>query len=139
MTNLSDDILILATSSLKQDYENTITRQIYPRVEYVELAKHLNVKYLNYSLYESLPFGKRIKKLETFLRTDISLALAAVHQAKTKQPLLAMSERVGIVLAALKKLRLITNKLIFRFTAWSDRQHWIFRRFDLLPVPGNDR
>lgn len=130
--NGSGQLLILATSSLKWDQSNDITRLLYPRVEYVELAKRIGATFLNYSLYEKFILGRYLRRLETLLRSDITLALAGLQAAEQDQWVLAMSERVGIFLALLKKVGLLKNRLALRFTAWSDRQHRIFRKLGLL-------
>ncbi len=127
------DLLIVATSALKPSQEKLNHSSDYPQVEYVHLAHRLDADYINYSLYDRLPFKSLIRRFETKARSDISLALAALWRAKNYRAVLAMSERVGILLALFKRMGLLKPKLIFRFTAWSHRQESLFKKFNLLP------
>lgn len=105
----------------------------YPRVEYVLLAKQSGADFLNYALYDEVMFSKALRRVETFLRSDITLAFFSLRRARGYKTVLAMSERVGLQLALFKRLGLLKSKLVLRFAAWSHRQEKLLRNLDLLP------
>lgn len=120
-------VLILATAELKNKRE---TSQL-PRVDYLELNKFSGSTIINYSLYNNLFAGKFLRYFETFLRSDITLGIKGFLESKKFKTVLAMSERVGIPLAFIRKFQKQKKPLIFMFKAWSQRQDKAFRLFNL--------
>lgn len=126
------DLLIVATSALKPEQAARLPDAPYPRVDYLLLADALGADILNYGLYNRLPFKRALRRLETMARSDIALATAALTRARRYETIVAMSERVGIPLALCKRAGLLRARLVFRFTAWSQRQARLFGRIDAL-------
>lgn len=126
------ELLIVATSALTPEQEAMEINSAHPRVEYVLLAERTGADFLNYSLYDRVPFGTILRRAETMARSDLTLALTALQKAARYRTVVAMSERVGIPLALCKRLGMLKSNLIFRFTAWSHRQERLFRNYDLL-------
>lgn len=121
--------LIIATAGRKNKRESSQ----FPRVDYLELNKFLTSTIINYSLYDNLLIGKFLRRLETFLRSDITLGIKGFLESKKFKTVLAMSERVGIPLAFIRKFQKQKKPLIFMFKAWSERQDRAFKVFNLFP------
>ncbi len=126
------DLLIIATSDLKPEQEKPQSNTAHPQVEYVLLAQKVGADFLNYAYYQNLLMGDLLRRIETTIRSDITLSLAGLRRSTRYKTIIAMSERVGIPLAFYKRLGLLQSKLIFRFTAWSARQESLFTKYDLL-------
>ena len=69
------DILVLATAGLKPDQLADTDHVRYPRVDYIELKRHLGVDVLDYAVYERTRLGGTFRYLETKLHSDLYLAI----------------------------------------------------------------
>jgi glycosyltransferase involved in cell wall biosynthesis len=125
------DLLILATALIHDMPKGESS----PRVDYLELAGRLKAGILDYGLYEKLPARRIIRALETQLRSDLVLALTGYGTANRYRALLTMSERVGLPMASLYRLRARGAQLLFMFKAWSERQRRLLSMLQLLDEP----
>jgi len=125
------DVLIVATAGLKKDQLEDREHRLYPRVDYLELAKRVDASILNYSLYDRLPLGKGLCRVETFLRSDVSLALVGLLRSRQHRVVFTMSERAGIPLAALRKVIRLRRPFLYMLTFWSERQRRVIDGFNL--------
>ena len=90
------DLLALATAGLKPDQLADTQHTQYPRVDYIELQRLIGLRVLDYSVYNSTPFGSYLRYAETLLRSDIYLAFLGLLAKNRYRVVFTMSERVGI-------------------------------------------
>jgi hypothetical protein len=69
------DILVIATAGLKPGQLADTEHVIYPRADYPELQRLLDMDVLNYSAYDRTPWGSIFRRLETRSRSDLYLTL----------------------------------------------------------------
>lgn len=125
------DILLVATAGIYPDQMADTNHVRYPRIDYLELQKLIDIDILNYSVYENHPFGSIIRRLETQLRSDLYLTLLG-YLRKHKYPLVfAMSERVGIPFAGLQRLFAGKKPFISMIHSWSQRQEIAWSKLNL--------
>lgn len=123
---------MVATAGLKKEQLADHNHKIYPRVDYMELAKRINATILNYAFYDKLIVGPALRRLETLLRSDVTLALAGFLSMGRHNAVLTMSERAGIPLAGMRKVIPSKKPFIFMFTGWSERQRKVIGGLHLL-------
>jgi glycosyltransferase involved in cell wall biosynthesis len=120
-------ILVLATSGLKVD---TSGRR-YPRVDYLELSRFLNLDVFNYTLYDRTRLGRLLRSLETQLRSDLYLTALGLRARRHYDLVFAMSERAGIPFAAFNAPA-GRRPFISMFQCWSPRQERAIKALGLL-------
>jgi glycosyltransferase involved in cell wall biosynthesis len=125
-------ILVLATAGLKPDQLTDGDHLRYPRVDYLELQRFIDVDVFNYNLYERTRLGAFLRSLETQLRTDLYLTALGLWARRHYDLVFAMSERAGIPFAALN-LPPARRPLVATFKCWSARQEKVIKKLNLLP------
>jgi glycosyltransferase involved in cell wall biosynthesis len=129
------DVLIVATAGLREDQLADTEHKMYPRVDYLELAQRVDATIINYSFYEMSMIGPYLCRVETFLRSDVSLALVSLLRSRRHKVVFTMSERAGIPLAGFRKVIPLRRPFVFMFTAWSESQRKVTRGLNLLSEP----
>lgn len=125
-------VLAVATSGLKPDYGEDRMHERYSRVDYLELAQFIDLDIINYTLYDQIPIGNWLRKMETRLRSDLYLTLHALLKRGHYNTVITLSERAGIPFAFFNRLLPQRVRHVTVFTAWSDRQEAMIRRLHLL-------
>jgi glycosyltransferase involved in cell wall biosynthesis len=123
--------LTLATAGLRPGQLDDINYVQYPRVDYIELQRILDTDILDYSAYDDTRLGTALRYLETQLRSDPYLALLSILKNQNHRVIFAMSERVGIPLAGLRRLFPKNPPLVSMFQCWSARQEIAITTFNL--------
>jgi glycosyltransferase involved in cell wall biosynthesis len=124
-------ILILATAGLKQDQLADQAHRRYPRVDYLELRRYLNVEVFDYTLYERTRLGGVLRSVETQLRSDLYLTALGLWARRRYDLVFAMSERAGIPFAAFKPPA-VRRSFVSMFQCWSERQEKVITALSLL-------
>jgi glycosyltransferase involved in cell wall biosynthesis len=125
-------ILVLATAGLKPDQLSDSDHVRYPRVDYLELRRFIDIDIFNYNLYERTRLGAFLRSLETQLRTDLYLTALGLWARRHYDLVFAMSERAGIPFAALN-VPSARRPLVATFKCWSARQERVIKKLNLLP------
>jgi len=125
-------ILSVATAGILPDQLKDIDHMRFPRVDYIELQRLLNITTLDYSSYENSFAGKFFRYIETQLRSDLFLTTIGWIRGKQHPLVFAWSERAGIPFAAYLKLFPAKQKFVTMFQCWSDRQESAITKFGLL-------
>jgi glycosyltransferase involved in cell wall biosynthesis len=125
-------ILAIATAKLKPGQIEGSSNGQYPRVDYLELGRHLDIDILDYAAYDSSVMGAGLRYVETQLRSDLYLALLGFWASKRYRTVFAMSERAGIPFASLNRFSSGQPRFVNMFQSWSGRQEKAVRRFGLL-------
>jgi glycosyltransferase involved in cell wall biosynthesis len=116
------EILALATAGLKSDQLADIDHVRYPRVDYIELQRLVDLDVLDYTVYDRTHMGRLFRYLETRLRSDLYLTMLGLLAKHRYRLIFTMSERAGIPFAALNRGLPGRKQLLSMFTAWSFRQ-----------------
>lgn len=124
-------ILSVATASVFAEQLADINHRRYPRVDYIELQRLLDVETIDYSAYNENYAGKIFRRLETQLRSDVYMAIISWWKSRAHSMTFAWSERAGIPLAALNRVAESNNRFITMFQCWSERQELAIARFGL--------
>jgi glycosyltransferase involved in cell wall biosynthesis len=124
-------ILLLATAGLKRDQLTDGAWLKYPRVDYLELRRFLDVEVFDYTRYEGSRLGALPRFLETQLRSDLYLAALGLWARRHYDLVFAMSERAGIPFAALHR-KGAKGRFVSMFQCWSSRQELIVKNLNLL-------
>jgi glycosyltransferase involved in cell wall biosynthesis len=128
---MMSEILSLATAALKPGQQSRTENKMYPRVDYIELKRYLDVDVLDYDAYRRRPYGPALTRLETNVRSDVYLAWLGFRQRKRHKLVFAWSERVGIPYAGLRLLERRRSPFATMFTCWSDRQEKMITSLNL--------
>lgn len=128
------DVLALAPAGLKPDQLADSEHAQYPRVDYLELGRMLDVKVLDYGSYSRLKPGSPLRFVESQVRADVYLAMLGMLQKHRYRTVFTMSEGVGTPFALLNRLFPNRKPLISMFTCWSPRQQAAVTRLKLLPT-----
>ncbi|MBV7328913.1 hypothetical protein KFU94_11750 [Chloroflexi bacterium TSY] len=128
---IDTDVLTLATASLKADYHTDFEHRRYPRVDYLELQRRLNLRTIDYKAYGEGTFAKFLHRLETKVRSDLYLALLGIVAQGRSRVVFAWSERVGIPYAQLRRLIPDSRPFVAMFQCWSPRQEFVMKNFKL--------
>jgi glycosyltransferase involved in cell wall biosynthesis len=126
------DVIVLATAGLKPGQLEDVDHIHFPRVDYLELRRYLDVKIINYDVYNRTRLGHYLRYGETHLHSDIYLTLLGFVAQRRARVVFAMSERAGIPFAGFKKLIHNRKKLVSMFQSWSWRQELVVSKFNLL-------
>jgi glycosyltransferase involved in cell wall biosynthesis len=124
-------ILILATAGLKEDQLADQAHRRYPRVDYLELSRYLDVEVFDYTLYERTRLGGALRSLETQLRSDLYLTALGLWARRRYDLVFAMSERAGIPFSAFKAPAGL-RPFVSMFQCWSERQEKVITSLSLL-------
>jgi glycosyltransferase involved in cell wall biosynthesis len=125
------DILALATAGLKSDQLEDTDHVRYPRVDYIELQRFIDMDVLDYTVYNRTRLGEFFRYLETQLRSDLYLTMLGLLRKHHYRLIFAMSERAGIPFAALNRVFPNRKLLVSMFTAWSLRQESMITKLNL--------
>lgn len=125
------EILTLVTAGLKPDQLADIDHIRYPRVDYIELQRLIDLDVLDYTAYNRTRLGEFFRRLETQLRSDLYLAMLGLLRRHRYCLSFAMSERAGIPFSALNHAFPGHRPLISIFAAWSTRQERVITGLDL--------
>lgn len=127
-------LLSVATAGLRADQLADIDHLRFPRVDYIELQRHLEAETLDYSAYNKNLAGKFFRRLESRLRSDIYLATLSWLKSRNHPLVFTWSERAGIPLAAYRRLNHAQNRFVTMFQCWSKRQENTITRLGLFSV-----
>lgn len=131
------DVLALATAGLKPDQLADTEHLHYPRVDYIELQRFIDVDVIDYTAYDRARLGKALRRLETYLRSDLYLTTLGLMMQCRYRLVFAMSERVGIPLAGLRRAFPFLRPSVSMFTCWSSRQENAIMTLNLFPAMGD--
>jgi len=95
--------LVLATSFAPELRSPALRPRVYPRTDYVELARLVDCDILDYALYDTGVCRRTWRSLERRLRLDFHLALSGYRRARRYGAVLLMSERVAIPFMMLQR------------------------------------
>jgi glycosyltransferase involved in cell wall biosynthesis len=123
--------LVLATAGLKPNQLDDRENLIFPRVDYLDLKRFIDVEVINYDVYDRTKLGRFFRNLETQVRSDIYLTLLGLDSLKKHSLVFTMSERAGIPLAGFKKFLPHQKHLFTMFQSWSKRQENVISNFKL--------
>jgi GT2 family glycosyltransferase len=123
--------LVLATTALSAAQGEDAAHREHARVDYVELQRLVGAEVLDYGSYPRGRTGAAIRWLETQLRSDPYLAIRALPRLRHDRPVVCLSERVGVPLAALRRARVHDARLRVLFQGWSERQEAVITRLNL--------
>jgi glycosyltransferase involved in cell wall biosynthesis len=124
-------ILSVATAGLRNGQLSDINHQCFPRVDYVELQKLINVDTLDYSEYQSKFSGEVFRRIETQIRSDVYLATLGWLKSKHYPLVFTWSERAGIPFAFYKQYLQANTRFINMFQCWSFRQESVITKLGL--------
>ena len=127
MTN----ILSVATAGVYAEQLADVNHVRFPRVDYIELQRLLNVETIDYSAYDRNFIGQILRRLERELRSDIYMASLSWWKSRQHPVLFAWSEWAGIPLAAFTRLARSDYRFVTMFTCWSERQELAITKLDL--------
>jgi glycosyltransferase involved in cell wall biosynthesis len=125
-------ILVLATAGLKPEQLEDNDNKLYPRVDYLELKRFLDIDILNYSLYNQTWLGESFRSLETQIHSDLYLTWLGWRARKNYDLVFTMSERAGIPFAGFRRLGANSQPFVTMFQSWSWRQESVIKNFGLL-------
>lgn len=125
------DTLVVATAGLRPEQINDSCHCKYPRVDYIELQKHVDIEILDYRTYDNTSLGQLLRKLETRVRSDLYLTFLSLLHSRHHHSVFAMSERAGIPYAGLKRFLPKSTPFISMFQCWSERQEKMMMSLDL--------
>lgn len=120
--------LVLATSYAPELRRPELRPALFPRTDYVELAKLADCDILDYSIYDSVPRLGCYRLIEKKLRMDFHLALLGYRRAKDYDVVVLMSERVAIPYAMLSRAFGSRSQTVFLSMHSSKKQARVFRR-----------
>lgn len=124
-------LLSVATAAVHPEQLADTARLRFPRVDYIELGRLLDVETLDYSAYNGHFAGKFFRRLETQLRSDVYLATLGWWKSLSHPLVFAWSERAGIPLAGWKRLTRSQGRFVAMFQCWSARQEMAITTFGL--------
>lgn len=127
-------ILSVATAGVRSEQFADVNHLRFPRVDYIELQDLLNVETIDYSAYNQGYVGKFFRNLETQMRSDIYLAILSWWRRREHPLVFAWSERVGIPLAAFKRVLRSDDRFVSMFHCWSERQELVITKLNLFSV-----
>lgn len=125
------DVLALATAGLKPDQLVDTDHVRYPRVDYIELQRFIDVDVVDYTAYDRTRLGKFLRYLETQLRSDLYLTMLGLLMKHRYRIVFAMSERAGIPFAGLHRALPPRKRLVSMFACWSSRQESTITKLNL--------
>lgn len=124
-------LLSVATAAIHPEQLSDAHRHRFPRVDYIELQRFLDVKTLDYSSYGKNGVGKLFRRWETYMRSDVFLAAFSWWKSHGYSTIFTWSERAGIPFSALQRLIPVRRRFITMFQCWSPRQEVVIKAFHL--------
>jgi glycosyltransferase involved in cell wall biosynthesis len=121
----------LATAGLKPEQISDTYNQLYPRVDYLELKKLLDIDILNYSIYNQTRLGSVFRFIETQIHSDLYLTWLGWRARKRYDLVFTMSERAGIPFAGLRRTSQRSQPFVNMFQSWSWRQETVIKNLRL--------
>ena len=115
-------LLSVATAAIHPEQLSDHQHLRFPRVDYIEIQKHLDVETLDYSAYNKHGIGRVFRHLETQLRSDVYLATLGWWQARKHSVVFTWSERAGIPFSAYHRALPMGERFVTMFQCWSPRQ-----------------
>ncbi len=115
-------VLTLATAGLHNGQLSDIHHDQFPRVDYIEMKRYLDMDVLDYTTYEHSRFGRYLRYGETKLRSDLYLTFLGLVASGDYQVTFTMSERAGTPFSGLRRLLPANTPLVTMFQRWSWRQ-----------------
>jgi glycosyltransferase involved in cell wall biosynthesis len=125
-------ILSVATAGVFAEQLSDVNHLRFPRVDYIELQRLLNIETIDYSAYDKSYAGRIFRHLETQLRSDIYMATISWWKSRAHPLVFAWSERVGIPFAAYKRFIRSNNRFVTMFQCWSERQELAITKLNLI-------
>jgi glycosyltransferase involved in cell wall biosynthesis len=123
--------LVLATAAIPREQAQDAEHVRFPRVDYLELKRLVDVDILDYEVYDSVS-GNWFRKLDTLLRSDLYLTFKGLLRSRRSSLVLAMSERVGIPYSGWRRVFPSRKPFLMMITSWSRRQEIAFAKLGLL-------
>ena len=124
-------LLSVATAAVHPEQLSDTEHLQFPRVDYIELQKLLNINTLDYSTYKNNFAGRFLRKLETQLRSDVYLATIGWWQSRKHSVTFTWSERAGIPFSAYHRFMPKGKRFVTMFQCWSAKQELAVTTFDL--------
>ena len=124
-------ILVIATAGLKPEQLEDSDNKLYPRVDYLELKRLLDIDVLNYSLYNRTRLGEGFRFFETQIHSDLYLTWLGWRAKKKYDLVFTMSERAGIPFAGFRRLTASSQPFVTMFQSWSWRQESVIKNLGL--------
>jgi glycosyltransferase involved in cell wall biosynthesis len=124
-------ILTLATAGLHNGQLADTNHRLYPRVDYIEMQRLVDMDVLDYAAYDHNRFGKHLRYAETKLRSDLYLTCLGLLSSNKYHLTFTMSERAGIPYSGLRRLLPNRPPLVSMFQRWSWRQERFVGSFNL--------
>ena len=125
------DILTIATAGIRAEQTADKEHQLFPRVDYLELKRHIDMDVLDYAVYNNTPLGKGLHRIDTLLHSDVYLATVGLLKRNNYRLIFTMSERAEIPFAAFNRSIPQRKPLVTAFASWSARQEWVITRLGL--------
>jgi len=125
-------LLSVATAAIHPDQLSDNQHLQFPRVDYIELQRYLDVDILDYFAYDQKGAGKFIRRLETQLRSDVFLATLSWLRSHRYPTVFTWSERAGIPFSALQRFLPSGSRFVTMFQCWSSRQEFVIKSLNLL-------
>jgi glycosyltransferase involved in cell wall biosynthesis len=129
-------ILAVATAGLKPDQLADIEHKVYPRVDFIELKRMMDIDIVDYSAYQPQLLASGMQAIETRLRSDVYLSFLALLKKRPYRLVFTMGERVGIPFATFNRLIPGGKPLVSKITNWSPRQEKIIKQLNLFANMG---
>lgn len=126
-----DSKLLMATAELRPGQGEDADHRRFPRIDYIELSRFLDIEIIDYDIYKKLP-GRWFKLPETRLRSDLYMAFRGLIKSRKSTLVIAMSERVGIPYGGLHRFIPGRSPFVMMLTCWSPRQEWAFSKLKLV-------
>ena len=123
--------LVIATAGLKPDQIEDINHLVYPRVDYLEIKKYIDIQIINYNAYNRTKMGQLFRSIETQISSDLYLTLLGLIAQKKYDLVFTMSERAGIPFAGLMSFFPYQARFITMFQSWSWRQESVISALNL--------
>jgi glycosyltransferase involved in cell wall biosynthesis len=124
-------LLALATAALKPGQLGDQQSKYFPRVDYIEIQRHIGMDVLDYDVYHKKPFGDFFRRLDTQVRSDLYLTWQGFRKRNNHRLVFAWSERAGIPYAGFRRLFGDQRPFAAMFTCWSDRQKKVIAGLNL--------
>jgi len=125
-------LLSVATAAIHPDQLLDGHQQRYPRVDYIELQRYLDVETLDYSTYDKNGAGKLFRQWETQLRSDVYLATLGWWKSQGYSSVFTWSERAGIPFSAFHRFIPMGGRFVTMFQCWSPKQEFVIKNLRLL-------
>lgn len=115
-------LLSVATAAVRPEQVSDTDHLRFPRVDYIELGRLLDVETLDYSAYNHHFAGGLLRWVETHVHSDIYLATLSWWKSLSHPLVFTWSERAGIPLAGYKRMTHSQGRFVSMFQCWSAKQ-----------------